>query len=301
MSAIRRDIFTLLQNYASLTPLRFIQFPPKISFSDMNSNLVDFILLNPLLQKYPPSKQYQRSFWKAAISHLETLLAESNGEDEEIDPRILDHYLSILPSSGPLSGSSSAELRDQICDRGLPLGEMPSRSFVTHFWRLDLVQESISGVVNLADYQSSSVEESRTMIERGTTGLRTWFASHMLARYLMQNTSIVEGKRLLELGSGTGFLGIIAASLQQLQLNSKKTTLLESSSVWLTDVNEEVLTQCRRNVQLPCNLSSTHQFMHFQLLDWEEALKPDVATLKDYLQNEINPDVILGADLVRSV
>lgn len=61
---------------------------------------------------------------------------------------------------------------------------------------------------------------------------------------------IIEGKRVLELGSGVGFLGIIAASLQQL---SSRNTPSTSPSIWLTDANEEVLTLCRRNVQLPCS------------------------------------------------
>lgn len=47
------------------------------------------------------------------------------------------------------------------------------------------------------------------------------------------------------------------------------------------------------------DLSSTHRTVHFRVLDWEEALQPDVALLEAILQDEINPDVILGADIVR--
>ncbi|KAE9409186.1 hypothetical protein BT96DRAFT_1012783 [Gymnopus androsaceus JB14] len=274
------ELFTLLRDYAAL----------------INRFVVDCILLNPHFQKYPPSKQYERAFYKTVIAKLEDALANSDDEEEEIDPRILGHYLSILPPSGLLSGSSGAALRDQICDRGLPLVEVPSKSFLTHFWKPYSSQAAPpSNPVNLADYQSSTLEESRTTIESGTTGLRTWFASHVMARYLIQNRDIIEGKRVLELGSGVGFLGIIAASLQQL---SSRNTPSTSPSIWLTDANEEVLTLCRRNVQLPCNLSSTHQSVHFRVLDWEEALQPDVALLKAILQDEINPDVILGADIV---
>lgn len=122
---------------------------------------------------------------------------------------------------------------------------------------------------------------------------------------------IVEGKHVLELGSGVGFLGIIVASLQQLA----KTPDSASPSIWLTDVNEEVLIQCRRNVQLSCSktllklivreltskcpdLSSAHESVQFRVLDWEEALKPGVSPLQALLQDEVNADLILGADVV---
>ncbi|KAF5392400.1 hypothetical protein D9757_002298 [Collybiopsis confluens] len=281
---IHRDLFDLLQDYVSLTPARLIKFPSHVPFPEINSGLVHHILLNPVFQTYPPSKQYQRSFWKFTISHLEILLLHENGDDQEIDSRILDHYLSIFPSPAPVPGTSLglATLRDQLCDRGLPLGETPSKSFVTHFWEPCLSNEN-SDMVELDNYQSFTLEESRTMIESGTTGLRTWFTSNVLAGHLIRNPSIVQGKRVLELGSGVGFLGTIIASLQQL----KKPT---SSSIWLTDVNQEVLTQCQ-------HLSSGNQDVHFQLLDWDEALKPDVKVLEELLQH-INPDVIICADVI---
>ncbi|KAJ3721891.1 putative methyltransferase-domain-containing protein [Lentinula raphanica] len=122
-------------------------------------------------------------------------------------------------------------------------------------------------------------------------GLRTWLASHVLARYLIQNPSVVEGKRVLELGSGIGYLGIIVASLQRLAFK-------DTSSLWLTDVNDSVLSQCRQNIQLPCNISSTHKSVEFRTLDWEDVSRPNVGILKTLLRDEIKPDIILGADIV---
>ncbi|KAJ3936148.1 MAG: putative methyltransferase-domain-containing protein [Lentinula lateritia] len=294
MDSIRWEMFTLLRDYASLVPARFIQIPSNVPYAEINRFLVELLVLNPHFQKYPPSKQYQRSFWKMIIGQLEDILTRTSEEDEEIDPRILDHYLSVFSSSGPLLGTSAPGLRGQICDRGLPLGEVPSKSFVTHFWEPksnQLQGEFHPKVINLASHRTFTLEESRTTIEGGTTGFRTWFASRMLASYLIQNPGIIEGKRVLELGSGIGFLGIIAASLQQL---SPKDT----SSLWLTDVNEEVLSQCRHNIQLSCNVSSTHKSVQFRVLDWEEALRTDHEPLVALLRDEINPDVILGADIV---
>jgi tRNA1(Val) A37 N6-methylase TrmN6 len=54
---------------------------------------------------------------------------------------------------------------------------------------------------------------------------------------------LVTSKHVLELGSGVGFLGIIVATLQQLSKTS--------GSVWLTDLDDEVLSRCRDNLILP--------------------------------------------------
>lgn len=47
------------------------------------------------------------------------------------------------------------------------------------------------------------------------------------------------------------------------------------------------------------DVSSTHKSVQFRVLDWEEALRTDHEPLVALLRDEINPDVILGADIVR--
>lgn len=52
--------------------------------------------------------------------------------------------------------------------------------------------------------------ESRSLISAsGTTGLRTWEAALHLGEYLCANPQIVRGRRILELGAGTGYLAIL--------------------------------------------------------------------------------------------
>jgi methylase of polypeptide subunit release factors len=58
----------------------------------------------------------------------------------------------------------------------------------------------------------------------------------------MSSQEHVQGKRVLELGSGSGFLGILIA---QMQLRAAC-----PSAIWLTDINESVLDRCRANVAL---------------------------------------------------
>lgn len=88
------DLFLLLRQFCSLVPPIALFFPDHLPASDVHDFLVDSILLHPHLQQYPPSKQYQKSFWKWCISHLET-------KDVEISPFILDNYMSLLTPAGP--------------------------------------------------------------------------------------------------------------------------------------------------------------------------------------------------------
>ena len=54
--------------------------------------------------------------------------------------------------------------------------------------------------------------ENRSLLSAGgTTGLRTWEAALHLGQYFCENRSGVQGKRLLELGAGTGYLSIVCA------------------------------------------------------------------------------------------
>jgi predicted nicotinamide N-methyase len=55
--------------------------------------------------------------------------------------------------------------------------------------------------------------ESRSLLfASGTTGLRTWEAALHLASYLVaRGVSHIQGKRVLELGAGTGLLSILCA------------------------------------------------------------------------------------------
>lgn len=66
--------------------------------------------------------------------------------------------------------------------------------------------------------ESSSSDDHITLLESrslifasGTTGLRTWEAALHLGWFLCLNPAIVRGRRILELGVGTGYLSILCA------------------------------------------------------------------------------------------
>lgn len=66
----------------------------------------------------------------------------------------------------------------------------------------------------------------------------------------MGETELLRGKRVLELGSGAGFLGILIGQIQRAadpKVSSSESMLL------LTDVNHAVLERCRENLKLDCS------------------------------------------------
>jgi len=171
----------------------------------------------------------------------------------------------------------------------------PPPSFVTHYWNPVPVPQSGPpvGIISSAKYRSVTLFESRTTIEGGTTGLRTWRASFMLAQFLIENPTIVINRTVLELGSGTGFLGLIVADIQV-----GNGTAVGCPALHLTDVNEDVLRRCRENTQLPCNASHRHGNLSVKSLDWFDALAMDRAPNIQATLNNINPDLVLGADIL---
>jgi protein-lysine N-methyltransferase EEF2KMT len=223
-----------------------------------------------------------------------------------------------------IAGSGIVSIRPQRLD----FMSSPSPSYVTHYWPLNPIS---SGVRDLTLFERATLLESQVMIEQGTTGLKTWPAGIALANYLVMipsdcfsihvnqgltvtvcSVGIVNNKRVLELGSGTGFLGIIIATLQIQQSGIPSDT---NGSLWLTDINEEVLARCHHNLRLPCSKrlgdftvvhpdsvsedrSSSHPNIQCRTLDWFAALNADEKPSLDSLLSKIDSNVVLGADIV---
>ncbi len=107
MAPIDIALFKILRGYSSLAPPKSLCVPSHYSFTDIHEFFLSILLLNPHLHQYPPSRQYQKAFWKWAIQIMEDLLTEvcgtvaraklvlTVGQDEEINSRFYDHYLSV--------------------------------------------------------------------------------------------------------------------------------------------------------------------------------------------------------------
>lgn len=82
------------------------------------------------------------------------------------------------------------------------------------------------------------LEDARLLFRNGTTGLRTWPAGEEFSRWLVSRGSQVAGvigRRVLELGSGSGLVGVTLGLL--------------GARVTATDCDSQVLTRLRGNVR----------------------------------------------------
>ncbi len=76
-----------------------------------------------------------------------------------------------------------------------------------------VVDDESSVVVYTASDFSVRILESKYLTAGGSTGLRTWNAAMCLAEHLIANPHLLHGKRVVELGSGTGLVAIVCARL----------------------------------------------------------------------------------------
>ncbi|KAI0937170.1 hypothetical protein AcV5_005131 [Taiwanofungus camphoratus] len=275
MSDRSAHLFYILRGYAALSPPKLLTVPSRLPFTELHDFLLNLVLFNSHLQVYPPSQQYQISFWKWAIQQLEE---RCTSEDTEIDERIYSHLISLMPLS---------------CSGNLAVPP-PTESYVTYFWK---TPQRASDTVEFSCVQKATLLESRMMIESGTTGLRTWTASLVMAQHLILHPDLVQGRRILELGAGVGFLGIVIATLQLLAEAPEKPGQ-PSPALCLTDANDAVLRRCQDNVRLSCNLSSRHPSLSCYLFDWSDGVDPLRQSIIQDLLRRINAEIIIGTDLV---
>ena len=122
-----------------------------------------------------------------------------------------------------------------------------------------------------------SIRESRMAISGGTTGLCSWPAGEALTSWIDAQGASWAGKRVLELGSGSGISGIFTAKRWGSHLQE----------IVLTDCHDEVLSNLRHNVEV--NLGEEGAVVMVKELDWESVSESSLA---------IKPDILLGADIV---
>jgi protein-lysine N-methyltransferase EEF2KMT len=77
-------------------------------------------------------------------------------------------------------------------------------------------------------------EQPFLLVSGGTTGLRTWEASLSLSQWLLEQE--IEESNILELGAGTGLVGILAAK--------------KGAHVLITDGSEAVVSKLNANLEL---------------------------------------------------
>lgn len=142
--------------------------------------------------------------------------------------------------------------------------------------------------VRSSDSASVTILEARSVISgSGTTGLRTWEAALLMGSFLVskEGSEMVRGKKVLELGAGTGMLSILCAKH------------LGVSGIVSTDGDEAVVDAIKTNAFLN-NLDGTdpsQTVVETAALRWGRWIA-ESSFAEDYGMEV--PDVLLGADVV---
>jgi hypothetical protein len=125
-------------------------------------------------------------------------------------------------------------------------------------------------------------------------------ASIALSQYLSMNPSIVQNKRILELGSGVGLLGITIS-----KLGAAHVTMSEYGSEegvvdgpiiksYNRDDKRLIPSALLTNLQFNANLNHQQENISIQLIDWYDYLSEE----KISLPCSITYDLIVGSDLI---
>ncbi|GIY07950.1 protein-lysine N-methyltransferase EEF2KMT [Caerostris darwini] len=118
-----------------------------------------------------------------------------------------------------------------------------------------------------------TLQEDSHFVTKSTTGLQTWEAAKYLSEWCIRNTSTLEKKTVLELGSGIGLLGIIVLKYSK------------PEKYIFTDKSWEVLKLLSSNIKINIPNPENSGIQQKQLL-WADINDKDAATL--------SPDIILG-------
>lgn len=139
-------------------------------------------------------------------------------------------------------------------------------------------QRLLSGVsINLPHGRNINISQARSV--SSLTGWLVWPVAEHLCKYLIDTPSLVKGKTVMELGAGTGLVGLICS-------------YLGARTVVLTDL-QEALPLCSQNVDSNRSVLSGDCAVYTRRLTWgnDEDLSNVLA--------ETGPiDLILGSDIV---
>lgn len=150
------------------------------------------------------------------------------------------------------------------------------------------------------------IRETRNVVSNGTTGLCTWPASLYCTEWCLQHLDMFYKKRILELGSGLGFLGLVLCCksfpteftfsdchedvLEILSENVQKNIDLQDKSDANCSLRScdslDVIFTGELPVQLQCSI------LNIAKLDWNTVTQRDLQTLSSCL------DIVIAADVI---
>ncbi|KAL5358934.1 putative methyltransferase-domain-containing protein [Aspergillus floccosus] len=256
------EIDLLARQYGEQLDPSLLVFPPGRTLLNpaVQSALYDRMFDDATVWPQPPIS-YQTRVLKTLLARMEEAIRDP--EEDEITEALLEKWTTLLtqPKLDPLTQAQKLSYIRYTAPTPFPsTPAAPVRTILT--------------------------SESRGLIlAGGTTGFRTWEAALHLGTYLSTEAgrALVAGKRVIELGAGTGFLSLFVAKY------------LSPARVVATD-REPALIECmedcaRRNgVDAPAGDGGVFEA---GIWEWGTPL-----SRRDESEKEAVFDVALGADLI---
>ncbi|XP_042361723.1 methyltransferase-like protein 22 isoform X2 [Plectropomus leopardus] len=141
--------------------------------------------------------------------------------------------------------------------------------------------KSLSNIIRIEHTMATTLED---------VGKQVWRGALFLADFILSKPLLFRGATVLELGAGTGLTSVITATV--------------AKTVYCTDVGEDLLSMCKRNVTLNRHMiEPTGGDVRVRLLDW---LQYDLCTDADmefgWTEEEVanlydNTKIIIAADV----
>ncbi|KAJ3380575.1 hypothetical protein HDU92_005889 [Lobulomyces angularis] len=225
----------------------------RFSFWKLQENLINELLNDELYTRFPTSNYYKKQFFKQFINFIEE-------HKEEVHESILSTLMDNLNAI-----ETFADIAPSFKTYQIPLRN--------NFFK---------------DYDEIliTIKENHNFISGGTTGLKPWVATYPMIQYFHENFTFETGTNfnVLELGSGTGLLGIYLSFL--------------GMNVMLTDFDDSVLLRLKENTR--CNekniLSRNLKVPKVKKLNWKKTFKFSKSKVLDYLNFE-KLDLIICTDV----
>ncbi|OQE05661.1 hypothetical protein PENVUL_c023G03113 [Penicillium vulpinum] len=127
--------------------------------------------------------------------------------------RVLKEILSRIEES--ITNPEEDEINDDLMESWSALVSQPKPSALQQAQQLSLVKYTAPtpNAGNCPERTVTTSESRGLILSAGTTGNRTWEAALHLGSFLASEAgeAIVRGKRVIELGAGTGFLSLVCA------------------------------------------------------------------------------------------
>ncbi|KAF4092528.1 hypothetical protein AMELA_G00022030 [Ameiurus melas] len=143
-------------------------------------------------------------------------------------------------------------------------------------------EDDITDVIKIEHTMATPLED---------VGKQIWRGAFLLSDYILSSSAAFRGATVLELGAGTGLASIVVASV--------------AKTVYCTDVGEDLLSMCRRNVHLNQHYIATsdEHGVKVRQLDWTtDDFLTDADSEFGWSEDEIsdlydNTTVIIAADV----